>query len=179
MNLLLINCLALQSKHGLDGHVQHVIDASTNARTHSNMGNFYFNEDNLVSAIKEYEIAYKLTYKTSASSVYLYNLARCYMRINNYEQAKKYLDSAIEKDCLNMTYYKTLVDCYISLGIEQKELTRCINDNSNPYNRIIAGLIFLKTGDKNTAKNIFDEFVNNNPDMIISDDVRLILREIN
>ena len=170
---------AIKSNHGMDGFVQNVIDATTNARTHSNMGNFYFNEGNLVSAIKEYEIAYKLSYQNSSSSVYLYNLARCYKELNNYEQAKIYIEEAIKKDCINMTYYKALADCYVALKIEQSELERCLNDYSNPYNRIIAGLILLKIGESSLAKNIFDEFVNNNPDMIISDDVRLILKGIN
>ena len=173
-----LNCYAMQSNHGLDGHEQNPIDATKNARSHSNMGNIYFSEDNLISAIKEYEIAYKLTYKSSSSSVYLYNLSRCYTKLNNFKQAKIYLDEAIKKDCLNMTYYKALVDCYINLNIEEKELKKCLNDSSNPYNRIIAGLIFLKTGKKQTAKNIFDEFVNKNPNMIITQDVKQILNQI-
>ncbi len=172
------NCYAMQSKHGLDGHEQAIIDATKNARTHSNMGNIYFKDGNLISAIKEYEIAYKLTYKSSGSSVYLYNLSRCYMQLNNFEQAKIYLDEAIKKDCLNMTYYKAIVDCYIKLNIEQNELEKCLNDAENPYNRIVAGLIFLKIGKKQTAKNIFDEFVNENPDMIITQDVKQILHQL-
>ena len=126
----------------------------------------------------EYEIAYKLTYKSSASSVYLYNLSRCYIRLNNFKQAKIYLDEAIKIDCLNMTYYKALVDCYIALNIQDDELEKHLSDEINPYNRIVAGLIFLKTGNKIAAKSIFDEFINSNPDMLISDDVRLILKQI-
>ena len=177
-SVLNLNCYAMQSKHGLDGHEQAVIDATKNARTHSNMGNIYFKDGNLISAIKEYEIAYKLTYKSSSSSVYLYNLSRCYIKLNDFNQAKIYLNEAIKKDCLNMTYYKAIVDCYIKLNIEQKELEKCLNDTENPYSRIVAGLIFLKTGKKQVAKNIFDEFVNDNPNMIITQDVRQILNQI-
>ena len=173
-----ISCFAMTSKHGLDGNEQYVIDAMKNARGHSNMGNVYFDEGNLISAIKEYEIAYKLTYKTSASSVYLYNLSRCYIKLKDYKQAKIYLEEAIKKDCLNMTYYKTLVDCYVALNIQDEELRKRLDDEINPYSRIVAGLIFLKTGNKITAKNIFDEFINDNPDMLITDDVRLILKQI-
>ena len=175
---LTINCLAMESKHGLDGNIQYTINAVKNARGHSNMGNIYFDEGNIISAIKEYEIAYRLTWNSSSSSVYLYNLSRCYTALKNYKQAKIYLDEAIKKDCLNMTYYKALVDCYIQLNIQEEELKKCFKDETNPYKRIIAGLIFLKTGNKFAAKNIFDEFINDNPDMIISDDVRLILKQI-
>ena len=36
---------AMKSNHGLDGFVENRIDATRNARVHSNMGNIYFDED--------------------------------------------------------------------------------------------------------------------------------------
>ena len=171
-------CCSMESNHGLDGNEQYIIDAAKNARTHSNMGNIYFAQGNMISAITEYKIAYNLNPNSASSAVYLYNLARCYMKLNNYAQAKIYLENAIKKDFINMTYYEAVVDCYIALNIQQNELKRCLKDNQNPYNRVVAGLIFLKTGNKTAAKNIFDEFVNKNPDMIISSDLRQIMKEL-
>ncbi len=166
------------SIRGLDGFEWQAIDAIKNARNHSNMGNIYFKEESYYMALKEYQIAYNLTYDMNASSTYLYNIARCFIKLNNYNAAKSALEGAIEKNCLNMTYYKTLVDVYIKLNIHKRELKRCLNDNSNPYNRIIAGLIFLQTGDTYAAKGIFDEFVTVNPDMIITDDIKNILNKL-
>lgn len=168
----------MDSLHGLDGFKEAKIDATKNARLHSNMGNIYFEEKNYIGALKEYQIAYNLTHDTNGSSTYLYNIARCFMKLGNYELAKNALLGAINKDCINLTYYETLVDCYITLNATDKELKKHLKDNTNPYNRIIAGLIYLKTGHKTNAKIIFDEFVNNNPDMIISEDIKLILNRM-
>lgn len=182
--ILIFSCLlfsfaqADMSLHGMDGFRESKIDAAKNARLHSNMGNIYFSEKNYIGALKEYQIAYNLTHNTNGSSTYLYNIARCFIKLGNYELARKALLGAIDKDCINITYYETLVDCYINLNTAQKELKAHLKDKRNPYNQIIAGLIYLKTGHKTSAKIIFDEFINDNPDMIISEDIRLILKRM-
>ncbi len=164
--------------HGMAGFEFGAIDAVKNAYLHNNMGNIYLNEKNYNAALKEYEIAFKLTADTNSSSTYAYNIARCHILLNNYEVAKYFIEEAIKKDCINMTYYEALVDCYIKLKVEEQELIKCLNDDINPYSRIIAGLIYLKTGQKLNAKIIFDEFSANNPDMIITNDVRMILKNL-
>lgn len=168
----------MDSLHGMDGFKENKIDATKNARLHSNMGNIYFSEKHYIGALKEYQIAYNLTANTNGSSTYLYNIAQCFMKLGNYELARNALLGAIEKDCINMTYYENLVDCYIVLKTVNQELKKHLKDNSNPYNRIIAGLIFLKTGHVMSAKAIFDEFISDNPDMIITEDVKAILSRL-
>jgi len=176
--ILFTNVVQGGSIRGLDGFEQYTIDAVKNARNHNNIGNIYFDEKNYNAALQEYEIAYKLTKNSHASAPYIYNMARCLMKLGNYKQAQRLIEYAINKDCINMTYYKSLVDCYIAQNIAQKKLKHHLSDYENPYNRIIAGLIYLKTNQKTNAKIIFDEFVNENPDMIISNDVRLILKNL-
>lgn len=173
-----LNCLALKSNHGLDGYIEGEINAIKNARLHSNMGNIYFDEKNYVAALSEYKIAYNLTADTPSSSTYLYNIARCYMNLNNYKVAKNAILGAIQKDCLNMTYYDALCECYIQLNEAQKQIDIHIKESENPYNRIIAGLLYLKTGQKYSAKVIFDEFINTYPDMIITQDVKALLKKL-
>ena len=177
--ILFTNILHAASLHGLDGREQLKIDVVKNARQHNNMGNIYFDEKNYNAAFLEYQIAYGLTKNTHAGAAYVYNMARCAMKFGNYKQAQHFIEQAINKDCINMTYYEALVDCYIAQNIVQKKLSHHIADTKNPYNRIVAGLIYLKTGQKIDAKIIFDEFINDNPDMIISDDVRQILKNLN
>ncbi len=176
--ILLTNICFAGSLRGLDATEQYTIDASKNARSHNNMGNIYFDEKNYNAAMQEYQIAYELVKNTPSGAPYLYNMARCALKFNNYRQAQHLIELAIKKDCINMTYYKALVDCYIARNIQGTELERHLKDEKNPYNQIIAGLIYLKTGQKLNAKILFDEFINTNPDMIISDDVRQILREL-
>lgn len=168
----------MQSKHGLDGFQTNVIDASKNAKDHSNKGNIYFDEGKYIAALKEYEIAYNLAPNSQIAGVYLYNISRCYFVLNNYVLAKNAIEGAIKKDCINMTYYHMLADCAIKLGIAQQEIEKCKKDDENPYNRIIIGLIYLKTNKKFQAKAVFDEFVCQNPDMIITQDVRALLNNI-
>ena len=176
--ILFTNITLGASIRGLDGYQNYTIDPAKNARNHNRMGNLYFDEKNYNAALSEYEIAYNLTKDTRAGAPYVYNMARCMIQLGRYKHAQHLVELAINKDCINIVYYVTLVDCYIAQNIHKKELQRHISDTKNPYNRIIAGLIYLKTGEKLNAKIIFDEFINDNPDMIISDDVRQILREM-
>ena len=169
---------AMESTRGLDGFQANKIDAVKNARLHSNMGNIYFQQENYVSALREYQIAYNLTYNLNSSSVYLFNMSKCFMKANNYKLAQNALLKAIKKDCMNITYYDSLVDTYIALNEADKELKKYLNDYSNPYNRIIAGLIYLKTGKTTNAKIIFDEFIVSNPDMLITNDIKVILKKL-
>lgn len=178
LSLLLLPCFAIKSNHGIDGYVEGKIDATKNARVHSNMGNIYFDEKKYISALKEYEIAYNIAPNTQASGAYLYNIAKCYMALGNYNLAKNAIEGAIKKDCINLTYYSTLVDCFIKLGIENSELNKHIQDLSNPYNRVIIGLIYLKTGRLAQARATFDDFITRYPKMIITQDIEALLRQM-
>lgn len=171
------NCFAVTAfNRGADAYQEKTIDASKNARQHNNMGNLYYQMGNYNNAFKEYELAYRLTSDKQGSSTYLYNMAVCATKIKNFKMAKYLVQEAIKKDSTNLTYYELLVDCYIALGTYKSELSRYLSNNTNPYNKIVAGLIYLKTGNKMTARTIFDEFIDNNPDMMVSDDLRAILR---
>ncbi len=167
-----------KSNHGIDGFEQVEINAAKNAQKHCNLGNIFFSEKNYIAALKEYEIAFNLTKNTNSSHTYLYNIARCYIELNNYYLAKNALLGAINKNYMNITYYDSLVDCFFKLNEEKSQLKRLVNDNSNPYNRIIIGLIYLKSGHKKEARTIFDEFINENPDMTINQDVKALLKKL-
>ena len=178
LSFFLYPVFAISSTRGLDGFNEASIDTKKNARLHSNMGNIYFSEKNYIDALKEYEIAFNLAYNTQASGAYLYNIARCYFALGNYSASKNAVLGAIKKDCINITYYQLLVDCYIKLGTIEKELKSHIKQTDNPYNRVIVGLIYLKTNRKMQAKATFDDFVATHPEMIISEDIKTILNKI-
>ena len=177
-SLLIMSAYAMKSNHGLDGYIENTIDAAKNARIHSNMGNIYFDEKKFISALKEYEIAYALTRNIPSSATYMYNIARCHMVLGNYKLAKELILGAIDKDCINMTYYEALCDCIIQLKQHKKEIEKYLSDTKNPYNKIVAGLLYFKTGQKTTAKLIFDDFVNEYPDMLITSDVKAMLNKM-
>ena len=122
--ILFTNVSIAASIRGLDGYQNYTIDAAKNARSHSNLGNIYFDEKNYNAAFMEYNIAYDLTKDTHASAPYIYNMARCMIRTGNWSYAKYLVEQAIKNDCINMVYYDTLVDCYIALKTDKKELQK-------------------------------------------------------
>ncbi len=173
-----IPSFSMNSNRGLDGYEWQKIDARKNARLHSNMGNIYFDEKHYIGALKEYEIAYNLIPNSQESAVYLYNIGRCFMELKRYNLAKNAFNGAIEKDCINMTYYEAYAEACIKTKTHEAEIKKVMSDKENPYNRVIAGLIYYKTGKKGTAKAIFDEFVNKYPKMIITEDVKALLNKM-
>ena len=58
------------------------------------------------------------------------------------------------------------------------EIEKYIKDELNPYNRIIIGLLYLKTNRKIEAKITFDDFIEQHPDLIIAQDVKALLNSI-
>lgn len=176
--LLIPYCCADSSLRGLKGYEENTIDATKNARLHSNMGNIYFEEKNYTAALKEYQIAYNLNPNDSSSSIYLYNIARCFINLGAPNIAIKPLKGAINKNYTNLIYYETLADCFVKTNTAKKELNKYLKDTSNPYNKIMAGFIYLKLGDKTTARTIFDDFINEHPKMIVVQDIKTLMKKL-
>ena len=176
--LLTSYTLADSSLRGLKGYEENVIDATKNARLHSNMGNIYFDEKNYTAALKEYQIAYNLNPNDPSSSVYLYNIARCFINLGAPSIAITPLKGAINKNYTNLIYYETLADCFVKTNTAKKELKNYLKNTKNPYNKIMAGFIYLKMGDKITARTIFDDFINEYPKMIVVQDIKTLIKKL-
>ena len=176
--LTIANCYADSSLRGLKGYEENVIDAAKNARLHSNLGNIYFEEKNYTAALKEYQIAYNLTADNYSSSVYLYNIARCFINLGAPNIAIKPLKGAIDKNYSNLIYYETLADCFVKTNTAKKELNNYLKDTSNPYNKIMAGFIYLKMGNKVNARTIFDDFINEYPKMEVVQDIKTLIKKL-
>ena len=175
---LLLTSNAYCNLRGLEGFVHNEIDATKNARLHSSMGNIYFSEKNYISALKEYEIAYSLVKNTLMGSSYLYNMSMCYTKLKQYKKAQELLIKAIEKDSINLTYYKALVQNYKLQNTLNSELIKYEKDKTNFYNEIIIGLIYVELNKKNHAIMIFENFINKNPDMLITPDIEKELQKL-
>lgn len=175
----MISCVfADSSLRGLKGFEENTIDAAKNARLHSNMGNIYFDEKNYTAALKEYQIAFNLVPDDPDSSIYLYNIARCFINLGAPDIAIKPLEGAISKNYTNLIYYETLADCYVKTNTAKKELNDYLKNAQNPYNKIMAGFIYLKMGDKITALTIFDDFINEHPKMIVVQDIKTLIKKL-
>lgn len=168
----------IASLRGLDGYQESVIDATKNARNHSNFGNLYFKEGNYIAAIKEYELAYALNENSQASAIYLYNISRCLLNLKDYPRAYATVKQAIHRDYLNITFYELEADCILKLNFQDKALDEIFKNEKNPYNKLTAGFIYLKTCQKQRAITLFDDMINDNPDLLISTDLKNLIKRI-
>lgn len=170
--------MASENIRGVNSYSYVPINASNNARGHNNMGNIYFKEENYIAALKEYEIAYNLEPNGKYGAIYLYNIAKCFMVSKRYAAAKKAIEGCIKKDYMNIAYYNSLADIIVLQGNSNAEIKKYLQDTKNPYNRVLVGLIYIKTKKIAQARTILDEFVANNPNLIMTDDIKTILKNI-
>lgn len=159
------------------------IDATRNAKQHNNQGVIFMKEGDLEAAMKEFKIAIALNPNVQATSVYYNNLGQVYMRmyaLNNNKLfpmwAQKCFEQALLGDCMNFVYYKNLVNVYEARGILNSKVTYHLSQkDKNPYSAIILGLIYLKQSKIGAAVTILDDFCVQNPDLIITSDVKRLL----
>lgn len=163
------------------------VDASRNAKEHNNQGSTYLREGDYYAAIKEFKIAIGINPNVQATSVYYNNLGLTYMKIyqiNKNQELARWAQSCFEHallgDCMSLTYYNNLVDTYQAQGILASRASYLLaNKNKNPYNEIIVGLIYLRQGKKGSAVTMLDDFCSINPDLIISKDIKRLIRSYN
>ncbi len=159
------------------------IDATRNAKQHNNQGVIFMREGDLSAAMKEFKIAIALNPNVQATSVYYNNLGQVYMRmyaLNNNRLfpfwAQKCFEQALLGDCMNFVYYNNLVDTYEVLGVLNSKITYHLSQKEeNPYSAIILGLIYLKQNKIGAAITILDDFCAQNPDLIITSDIKRLL----
>lgn len=157
------------------------IDAQNNAQMHNNQGVLYLRERDYLAAIKEFKIAIAINPNTQASATYYNNLGCAYLEIAKFQRAHANLkkegnfayfaqisfESAIKQDAMNLAYYKNLVDSFYYQGTLNKSYLKYRN-SKNQFDKIIVGLIHEKQGRIEAAKTVFDEFVSQNPSLLIS-----------
>lgn len=160
------------------------VDAARNAKEHNNQGVIFLNEGDFYAAVREFEIAIGLNPNTQATSVYYNNLGRAYMEMYRLTNDRRLLptaqfvfERAVLQDCMNISYYQNLVDTYDKQGILDTKLNFLLeNVKKNPYNQVIAGLIYLKQNKIGAAITILDDFCARNPDLAIVDDLKRLIK---
>jgi len=157
------------------------IDAQNNAQMHNNQGVLYLRERDYLAAIKEFKIAIAINPKTQASATYYNNLGCAYLEIAKLQSTHANLkkegdfahfaqisfEDAIKLDGMNLTFYKNLVDTFYYQGTMNKSYLK-YRDSKNDFDKIIVGFIHQKQGRTEAAKTVFDEFVSQNPNLLIS-----------
>ena len=161
------------------------IDAARNAKEHNNQGVIFMREGDYNAAIKEFKIAIGINPNVQSTSVYYNNLGQAYMKIYALNPSKllpilaqNCFEQAILGDCLNLTYYKNLVSSYDARGnLSSRASYHLSRKEKNPYNAIIVGLIYLKQNKTGAALTILDEFCAQNPDLVITSDIKRLIAQ--
>lgn len=156
----------------------YVIDPEKNAYHHNNLGVMYIEEKDYYAAIQEFKMAISLNPKTQATATYFNNLGRVYMIIGYPEMALDCFQNALKQYPLNFEYYKNLVDCYDKLGKTSSKLSEYKAKKKSSLDKITLALLYEKSGDIKKAIFILDEFANAEPDLLISQAVKMYIQEL-
>lgn len=149
----------------------YVINSERNAYIHNNKGLNHVQDGFYYAAIQEFKIAISLNPDTQASAVYYNNLGEVYMKIGYPDLAQDCFERALTQYSLNLKYYQNLADCYQARGLINVKIKQT-NENTNPLNLIMRGILYEKKGDMKRAITTLDEFTAKEPDLIITPAVR-------
>lgn len=169
------------------------IDARSNAQKHNNLGAIYFKEKDYFAAIKEYRIAIGINPDSQTTASYFNNLGKVYLLLGEIQvknglplqgwddfskMAQVSFEEAVLKDCMKLEYYQNLIKAYELTGvINSKKEFFLANRDKNPFNVIPAAIILSKQGDLQYANMLLDDFVSKNPDIIISRDLKKLMKQ--
>lgn len=157
------------------------IDAQRAAQAHNNLGVDYFKEGDYLAAIKEFKIAIGINPNNQTTAVYNNNLGRTYLALARLSPprspfpawAQISFESAISQDCMNFSFYENLVESFKLQGNLGERLSYYKKDSAkNPFSSLTVALIHEKRGDKLSAIVIYNDFIKNFPDLIITNDVK-------
>lgn len=178
--LLMVMCFCTIPAIAAGGtSVTYVIDPEKNAYEHNNKGIIYVEEGCYYAAIQEFKMAISLNPKTQAAAVYFNNLGKVYMKIGYPDLALDCFKNALTQYNLNFEYYQNLVECFSALGQTQSRLEFYKSSNSkSPFDKIILGLLYAKSGNNKKAIITLDEFVSSEPGLIITPAVKNHIQEL-
>lgn len=173
--------------------IVNTIDAKNAAQKHNNLGTMYYKDKDFFAAIKEYRIAIAINPDSQTTATYFNNLGKVYLLLGEIQvknglplqgwddfsvMAQISFEEAILKDCMKLEYYQNLIKAYELTGMtETKKQYFLSNRDKNPFNVIPAAIILTKQGNLQYANMLLDDFVTQNPDIIISKDLKKLIKE--
>lgn len=171
LSLVLIFCCGYKKPH------KYTIDAEKDAFYHNNVGLNYLKDRIYYAAIQEFKIAIQLSPSTQATAIFKTNLGETYNYIGYPDMARVCFEDALLLYGLNFKYYINLADCYAQLGIINTKINQYAK-SKNPYDKIMLGLLYIKSNEINKGIITLDDFCNDEPDLLITPAVRQYLKEV-
>lgn len=154
------------------------IEAEKNAYFHNNLGLNYLQDKYYYAAIQEFKIAISLSPETQSAAIPYNNLGDVYMIIGYPDLAEDCYLNALKLYGLNLQYYINLAKCYKALGTINEKIST-IDIKTNPYNKILKGLMLIEVGNKRDGIIMLDEFCSVEPDLIITGGIRSYIKKLN
>ena len=156
---------------------KYTIDAGKDAFFHNNVGLNYLQDRVYYAAIQEFKIAIQLSPNTQSTAVFKNNLGETYNYIGYPDMARICFEDAVKLYGLNLKYYINLADCYKNLGITQTKIEEYRKSEST-YDKIMLGLLYIKTGETRKGIIILDEICQSNPELLIVPALRAYLKDV-
>ena len=155
----------------------YVINAEKDAYLHNNAGLNYIRERVYFAALEEFRIAISLSPNTQSTAIFKSNMGKTYMLMGYPDYARQPLEEAIKAYGLNLQYYMNLADCYEKLGIVKQKINEYQNSNSI-YDKIMLGILYIRTGETTRGIVALDDFCYNEPDLLITPAIKQYIKEI-
>ena len=156
---------------------KYVIEAEKDAFYHNNLGINYLKDRIYYAAVQEFKIAISLSPSTQATAIFYNNLGETYIFIGYPDMARDCFENAIRLYGLNFKYYINMGECYINLGIAQDKKSE-LRNSENVYDKILLGILYIKTGETRRGINLLDEVCANEPDLLITPAIKQYLSEV-
>lgn len=154
------------------------MNPAKNAYRHNNKGLIYLEEKYYFGAIKEFQIAIDLNPNTQATAVYYQNLGKTYEKIGHDNLAKTCYEKALTLNILCFDYYLTLAQHYKKMGIAQTKLEEFKNNKLSPLNEVMAGLLYIQTGNVTAGITLLDDFCNKESNLLITAGIKDYLKKL-
>lgn len=156
---------------------KYTIDAGKDAFYHNNVGLNYLADRIYYAAIQEFKIAINLSPNTQATAIFKNNLGETYNYIGYPDMARVCFEDAIKLYGLNLQYYINLADCYINMGITNTKIAE-YSASTSVYDKIMLGILYIKSGEKRKGVILLDEFCQSEPDLLITPAIQQYLKEV-
>lgn len=153
-----------------------LIDASKNAVMHNNQGLRNYEDGYYAAAIDEFRIAIALSPDVSATATFYNNLGQAYMAIGRSDWAIDCFQRSININPNFLPYYKNFLKAHKAnktiSKVRNKYVSLIKKNNSNSDAFLMVGLINLETGKRQEAVNCFKRFIELEPDLSLTIEIR-------
>lgn len=154
------------------------IDAENNAYFHNNCGVNWLKEGYYYGAIREFNIAIQLNPNTQATALYYKNLGETYEKINYNNLAQTCYERSLMQNPMNFDTYLSLVRTLKAQRKLKEKLNEYINKSKkDPLAKVMVGVIYYEMGNKKTSFLWLKQFVNAEPDLILTRGVKSFIKK--